>query len=525
MAIGFKISRSDYKAVIFDLDGVVTQTAKLHAAAWKRLFDDFLACKRGNEGHNDRYTPFDIHRDYRRYVDGKPRYDGVKSFLESRNIQLPFGDPDDAREKKTVCGLGNRKNRIFHELLEAKGVDVYRSTLDLIRSLHSNRIRTGIVSSSKNCAAVLQAAGITDLFDVRVDGKDSEALQLEGKPAPDIFLEAAQRLGVSPRDAVVVEDAEAGVQAGRRGRFGLVVGVDRDDNRESLLEHGADCVVRDLSEIVVEDVSAVSSADTLDLPSALDSKEQIKNRVEGKPIAVFLDYDGTLTPIVQRPEQATLSADTRDAVKSLAGNCTVAVISGRDLEDVRKLVGLDNILYAGSHGFDISGPEITHRQGEEFLPELDDAQVQLERQLQEIRGVQVDRKKFTIAVHYRRVADAEIDAVEQKVDAVLNSHTKLRKSGGKKIFELRPGMDWNKGKAASWLLEKLGVDHRDVLPFYIGDDITDEDAFQELGNRGIGIIVRDVSRPTAARYALDSTEEVRQFLEFLREISKKGAFP
>jgi len=405
-------------------------------------------------------------------------------------------------------------------MLAKEGVEVYPSTLDLIRWLRSNRIRIGIVSSSKNCAAVLKAAGITDLFDVRVDGEVSEALRLQGKPAPDIFLEAAGQLGVSPQHAIVVEDAESGVQAGRRGGFGLVVGVDRNDNRESLLESGADRVVRDLSEFSADDIFAPQT-DTRDLPSVLDCKEHIKDRAADKQIAVFLDYDGTLTPIVERPEQAVMSEDMRGVLKSLAARCRVAVISGRDLQDVRNLIDLDDIFYAGSHGFDISGPELTYRLGEEFLPELDDAEAQLQQQLQGIPGVQVDRKKFAVAVHYRRVQNAEIDAVESVVDTVLADHPKLRKSGGKKIFELRPDVDWNKGKAVSWLLTKLGMDYRNKLPFYIGDDLTDEDAFKEIRTRGIGIIVRDASRPTAARYALDDTDEVIQFLRFLVRISNK----
>jgi alpha,alpha-trehalase len=507
------------EAVIFDLDGVVTQTAKLHAAAWKRLFDDFLQDKRGKNGSDVRYAPFDIQRDYRRYVDGKPRYDGIQSFLDARGISIPYGTTDDGPDKETVCGLGNRKNRIFHNLLTEQGVEVYPSTIDLIRSLRSNRIRTAIVSSSKNCAAVLDAAGITDLFDVRVDGKVSEALGLNGKPAPDIFLEAAGQIGVSPHHSIIFEDAESGVQAGRRGGFGLVVGVDRGGNRESLLENGADRVVDDLSEIRIADIVAYT-ADTRDLPSALDCKEQIKDHAAGKQIVVFLDYDGTLTPIVERPEQAVLCEEMRNVLRSLAGRCRVAVISGRDLQDVRKLIDLDDILYAGSHGFDISGPKLSYRHGEEFLPELDDAEAQLGEQLQKISGAQVDRKKFAVAIHYRRVQDAEVDAVEKVVDAVLARHSKLRKSGGKKIFELRPDVDWDKGKAVSWLLEKLALDRREVLPVYIGDDITDEDAFEEIGSRGIGIIVREESRPTAAQYALDGIEKVEQFLKFLIRICK-----
>jgi trehalose 6-phosphate phosphatase len=235
------------QAVIFDLDGVVTRTAEVHAQAWKQLFDEYLAARARRLGES--FRPFDRSSDYRRFVDGKPRYEGVASFLASRGIELPFGSPEDPEERETVCGLGNRKNRYFREALARRGVDPYPTTLELIARLRERGVRTAIVSSSRNCAAVLEAAGIRELFDAKVDGVDAAELGLPGKPDPAVFLDAARRLGVAPAQTAVVEDAIAGVEAGRRGGFGLVVGVDRAAQFEALVAAGADVVVGDLGEL------------------------------------------------------------------------------------------------------------------------------------------------------------------------------------------------------------------------------------------------------------------------------------
>jgi beta-phosphoglucomutase family hydrolase len=246
----FKIAVRNFDAVLFDLDGVVTQTANLHAIAWKQLFDDYLRQRAARQGHP--FRPFDLSADYRRYVDGKPRYAGVKSFLQSRGIMLPEGEPSDDPAQETVCGLGNRKNSLFLELLKTQGVEVFDSTVALIRALRDRGLKTAIVSSSVNCAEVLQAADLADLFDTRVDGRDLTRLKFAGKPAPDTFLAAAARLRVAPVRAVVVEDAIAGVQAGRNGRFGLVIGVARHGGDAALRENGADIVVDDLRAIELQ---------------------------------------------------------------------------------------------------------------------------------------------------------------------------------------------------------------------------------------------------------------------------------
>jgi len=244
-----EVNLSDIDAFIFDMDGVVTDTASIHAAAWKRLFDEFL--KKAAECSGTEFQPFDVNSDYLLYVDGKPRYDGVKSLLESRGIALPYGSPEDDISKETVCGLGNKKNRYFHEYIQTHKVEPYESTVMLIKTLKSLGIYTAIISASRNADEVLSSAGVKPLFDIKVDGIDSDNLKLKGKPNPDIFLEAARQLGVKPERAAVVEDALAGVEAGRRGKFKLVIGVDRTGQMENLKKYGADIVVKDLSQLNV----------------------------------------------------------------------------------------------------------------------------------------------------------------------------------------------------------------------------------------------------------------------------------
>ncbi|MDX1390033.1 MAG: beta-phosphoglucomutase family hydrolase, partial [Acidobacteriota bacterium] len=226
-----------FDAALFDLDGVLTPTADLHAAAWKRTFDGFLRERTGATG--EPFVPFDIATDYTEYVDGKPRYEGVRSFLASRGVELPFGEATAPPGFDTVCAIGNRKNQLVNEFIAAGDVEVYPGSLALVRQLRDRGIKTAVVSSSRNCRAVLQATGIEGLFDTRIDGIVAAERGLAGKPAPQTFLEAAKDLGVPPARAVVFEDAISGVEAGRAGNFGLVVGVDRRGDGEALRQHGA----------------------------------------------------------------------------------------------------------------------------------------------------------------------------------------------------------------------------------------------------------------------------------------------
>ncbi|HVX34320.1 MAG TPA: beta-phosphoglucomutase family hydrolase [Solirubrobacterales bacterium] len=235
-------------ALLFDLDGVLTKTAVVHDKAWKRMFDDFLrgrAAARGEE-----FVPFDPGADYNEYVDGKPRYDGVRSFLESRGIELPEGSPEDPPSAATVCGLGNRKNELVLKLIEEDGVEPYAGSVRFVEAARAAGLRRAVVSSSANCREVLEAAGIEGLFEERIDGKVAEEQHLKGKPAPDTYLAGAAALGVEPAAACVFEDAVSGVEAGAAGHFGHVVGVDRVDHADALRAHGADVVVTDLAELI-----------------------------------------------------------------------------------------------------------------------------------------------------------------------------------------------------------------------------------------------------------------------------------
>ncbi len=241
-----------FDAVIFDLDGVITQTALVHSLAWKQMFDNYL--REREEAHGELFREFSHQDDYLPFVDGKPRYKGVQSFLESRNIELPFGDASDSPETETVCGIGNRKNIAFNNILEIDGVKEYPSTVELIHTLKEQGIHVGVASSSKNCKQVLETAGLLELMETRIDGVVSAELGLNGKPEPDIFTTAADRMGVAYDRTVVVEDAVSGVMAGKKGNFGLVLGIAREENTEELYVGGADIVVEDISEIGIEGI-------------------------------------------------------------------------------------------------------------------------------------------------------------------------------------------------------------------------------------------------------------------------------
>ena len=341
-------------AAIFDLDGVVTFTARVHAAAWKRLFDEFLRAHAERTGTAFREFTDD---DYRTYVDGRPRFDGVRTFLASRDIRIDEGNADDPADAATVHALGQRKNALFQAELQTSGVDVDDKAVAFIRMLRNQGIQVGVASSSRNTEVVLQRAALEDLFDARVDGEVSAQLGLEGKPAPDIFVKCLELLGVAdPARAIVFEDADAGVEAGRAGHFGLVIGVDRGGRGISLREHGADWVISDFSELTLERIESYLDNRVHLRPNALAHWSEIASQLRARRPAIFLDYDGTLTPIVARPDLAVLSDDMRATLQTLAGEWPVTIVSGRGREDVTKLVGLQTLTYAGSHGFDIAGP-------------------------------------------------------------------------------------------------------------------------------------------------------------------------
>jgi beta-phosphoglucomutase family hydrolase len=244
----YLITRDKYDAVLLDLDGVVTDTANMHAACWKQMFDEYLLKRATMRG--EALQLFDLDSDYRVYIDGKPRFDGVRDFLASREIRLPQGSPEDSPQTESVCGLGNWKNELVNKRIQEGGVEAYDGSVRLIHQLHRDQFKIAVVTSSQNCEAVLRAAKLDTFFDVQVDGNTIRAEGLRGKPAPDTFLAAAKLLGVEPKRAVVIEDAISGVEAGFKGNFALVIGVARKNNSEELKRHGAHLVVEDLGGLV-----------------------------------------------------------------------------------------------------------------------------------------------------------------------------------------------------------------------------------------------------------------------------------
>lgn len=514
-----------HDAVIFDLDGVVVDTASSRAAAWAELFDGYLSQRPQSNGEEHRRFTDD---DYSQFVDDKPRFDGVADFLASRGITLPWGALSDGPDQETVCGLGNRQDHLFHSRLVRAGVRVFESTVDLVRRLRDAGLGTAVFSSSRNCGHVLDVAGIGDLFAVQVDGVVADQLGLRGKPDPGMLVEAAHRLGSQPARSVVVEAAEDGVTAGRRGGFALVVGVDRTDHAEALRRRGADVVVADLSEIGVR----AGDRRLSEIPEALTSRHQLIAMVRARRPVVFLDFDGTLANIVNDPTAATLVDGAREELTRVARFCPVAVISGRDLADVRARVGVTGIWYAGGDGFELLGPDGQHYQNDAALaavPDLERAADTLRERLHDVPGVLVEHKRFGVAVHFRNVAADWVGEVVAAVHDVADREVRLRVINGRKVTELRPDVDWDKGRALGWVLDHV-VDADNLLPIYVGDDLTDEDAFDALASTGVGIVVRhseDGDRRSAAHFVVDGPDQVRELLERLADLlgSAPGTAP
>ena len=538
-----------FQSVIFDLDGVVTKTAKVHAHAWKKTFDEYLRLR--TERDSEPFNEFTYQHDYLNYVDGKPRYQGVKNFLESRGIHLPFGDPSDSTDKETICGIGNKKNKLFNELLQKEGAEVFESTIRLIKSLKENGIKIGVASSSKNCLPILKSVNIEHLFETRVDGVVSAELDLKGKPEGDIFVTAAKNLDTLPENSVVVEDASSGVEAGRNGGFGLVLGVSRENNETELAKYGADIVVPDLAEIDIQIINDWFNRKPKPFFKCFETLEHApailpEDHLQGKDIFVnpyyertgksvlhtdkkmvfFLDYDGTLTPIVDSPELAVITDDMKQTVEQLAKIHTVAIVSGRMREDVQNLVGIKGLFYAGSHGFDIKGPggfSMIHPVAEKTIPLVSEIIEQLKDKFRHIEGALVEEKKFSVAAHYRKVKNQkDLKFIEESVNSIVQKHDELRLLKGKKVFEILPNIDWDKGKAIRWIMNALEIPWDTTSAFYIGDDTTDEYAFRTIITRGTAIMVTDEPlNPSTADFQLNSPKEVKKFFEQVIAISNK----
>ncbi|ATN85752.1 trehalose-phosphatase [Coxiella burnetii] len=500
------------RAAIFDMDGVVTDTTKLHFKAWQNMFNAFL--KRYAQSQ-----AFFTSDDYLYYLDGKPRFEGIKSFLNSRGLGLPLGTPEDNHDKNTIYGLGNWKNAIFNDLVDHDGVDIFSSTIELIKKLCEQGIKTAIVSSSKNCVKLLERAQLNDLFAARVDGNVLQKLGLNGKPHPDMFLEAAARLQTSPLDCVIFEDALSGVQAGARGYFGLVVGIARQpDMRGPLKQMGADWVVDDLDAVTVNQL-VEKMPDSL--PNALECLPCIAEQSAYKKMVVFLDYDGTLTPIVDKPEKAILSDEMKAVLIKLSQKASVVVLSGRQLSNLQELIGLESLFYAGNHGFEIFNPlsNDTIVIVTEYKETISNAYNLLHQLLQDVQGVIIEHKALSLSIHYRLVKAEDVPIIEENLNKVLELHPQLKKHHGKKVFELRPHIDWDKGKALLHILEILSHHYAHIYPIFLGDDVTDEDAFMAIEDCGVGILVSKEQRRTSAAMVLEDPKQVEQFLEALTHLA------
>jgi alpha,alpha-trehalase len=337
------------------------------------------------------------------------------------------------------------------------------------------------------------------------------------------LVRALGAVGVTPARALVVAGSVSTVEAGVAGGFAAVVGVDRGGAGPSLRKAGATLVVRDLREIRAA-AYCPPGHDCLASPaSAIAHAAWLADRMRRHRLALFLDYDGTLTPIVRRPEDARITDSMRALVARLAGLCTVAVVSGRDRADAERMVGVDTLVYAGSHGYDIAGPgglEHQHPEALDAVADLDAAETELGERLDGIRGARVERKRFAVAVHYREVSDeAAAGTLARHVDEVNAAHAALRKMSGKKVYELQPDVAWDKGRAVLWLRQTLGLDGHDAMTVYIGDDTTDEHAFLalRLGGAGAGIRVGNPDEATEALFVLRDCDEVEQFLSIVAD--------
>jgi len=388
--------------------------------------------------------------------------------------------------------------------VDGKPVDVHEDTTAALARWRRGGLKLACVSASGNCRSVLDAAGLEQCFGAIVDVKSVAELGLDGKKG--ILLEAARRLGVAPERTVVFEDANAGVRAAREAGFGVVIGVAREDvaKETRLLVSGADAVVSDVSRARFR----------RRVPHVSSRIEELSALRGDRALAVLLDYDGTLTPIVDHPDDARLSDETRTVLEQLAAKCVVAILSGRDREDVAARVGIRSLFYAGNHGFDIAGPGVakTLPEAQQALGNVDRAEEELRRLVEKHNGVIIERKRFSVAAHFRQVVSrANVREIEKAVDSV-RAATGLRKRTGKQVLELEPAVAWDKGRALQWLVDTVPNLGEETFVVYIGDDETDEDAFAALQGRGAGVRVGSKVTTSLADYTATRPADVQNLL-------------
>lgn len=487
--------RAHWDAAILDVDGVLTHTAAQHERAWKEMFDAELA-RRGD------LQPF-THEEYLLHVDGRPRLDGARAIFEARGVPIPDDELRAAAEAK---------NAIFQRFVASEGVQTFRDSVQTVREWKRRGLGIAFVSASRNARKILEAAGLAELADVCIDGETAAAEGLHGKL--EMFREAARRLDAEPARAVVVEDAVSGVEAASEGGFGMVIGLARTGDDELLASHGATRVVPRL-DALVDVVAEPDTRPATDLSWALDEQE-VACLARRNPI-VFLDFDGTLAPIVDQPDAAALPEEAREAVRALAARCPVVVMSGRDRPDVTCRVGVGGLWYVGSHGFDVAGPDGAVWElpaAGSVLPALHAAAARAEAELGGVPGLVFERKRFALAVHYRNATDAAATRAVSKVVEIAEATPGLRTHVDLKVIELRPDLEWDKGYAVMHVMALL---FSGGAPVYVGDGRTDEDAFRAVGQvpGGVAVRVGASPRPTSAHLRLHDPEEVTRFLQAL----------
>jgi trehalose 6-phosphate phosphatase len=508
----------DLKSVILDLEGAVVQTKDLHRLSWKEVFKKYQ-----EENQSDQFTFSD--EDFVAYFAGKQGTEGLQSFLASKGIDLPFGNNDNAVSYSTISGLCNLKSRLFLDLLESNDVKTYDNSIVQIRAWKSMGLKCGLVTSSESGGLLLEKAGLVGLFDSKIDLSRISERHLRDKPAPDIYLESARDLGTTPSECVVFDDSVYGVQAGTRANISLVVGIAHSGNKKSLFNNGADVVVDNLSQIDLNS-KEIKMFFTEYAPSLFSNYQNFMEILGDKKPVLFLDYDGTLTPIVKNPSDAILSDEMRSVLSDYGSKFPVAIISGRDMDDLKNLVKIKDMVYGGSHGFRISGPDglyMEHSKSADIIPGLNAIEKKLHVLFDgKIKGIKIERKRYAIAVHYRNVGAEFVPGIIEKVVGIIGQNPGFRKGEGKKVIEVRPDVDWHKGKAISWLLERPEfLAGQEVVPIYIGDDLTDEDVFATLPEQGIGILVGFHGGNTKARYSLKNVYQVQNFIEMLTNHNQK----
>lgn len=505
-------------AALCDLDGVITNTANIHAQAWQETFDHFF-WQLQHKTH--RYYPaFDIVNDYRQFLDGKPRLAGIKDYLQAKNIQLPLGQETD-EDGDTLYSLANQKSQRFLQLLEQQGVEAYPENLHKLQEWKQQGMKLAVVSASKNCQQILKATNLDTFFEVCVDGLVAEQQQLRGKPYPDTFLYATKELNIPPHEAMVVEDALAGITAAKTGGFGLAVGLVCAKNYTVMQDADADVLINDLGELTWDKHAVCYPMEYRNLANAYHHIDKLSEILSSCQLAIFLDYDGTLAPIVDHPEDAVISDGMREALAQLSQQAKVSIISGRDNDTIRQFVQLPNIRYIGDHGLDIDQPDgvqITSTNTNYFIPLLQNISKQLSQALGSIAGVQIEPKKYDVAVHYRNAKKENESKIIKTTKQIVQQYADLKIMPGKKVLDICPNIEWDKGKALQWILWQLHLEQPIICPLYVGDDLTDEDAFRALPAQGIGILVGDHGEKTYADLWLEDVMEVEKFLYALIKI-------